>query len=455
MMADSSYYIIPNVLIIPTKKSLDSPFPILQLNVDTISVRCYYCDRITPNYYVPFHPDFSHANFLSNLTKFLKQIDTENFNVPVYLSPTKFTKILDTSSDELAVSLFNQAKQAVSMGIVSFRSMHNFLHNNLVNIDVILIIVAFPSNYNLTFDKLTWCYQDDLVCNRMMRNIPQIMKDSLKDPHFLPMLKHFDFITCGGGSLSGVDFYGFISPFDLGSWSCIVIFFFGVGLFALLVSKYVMHNVESTVQGNPFYLGVKVLLEQGDDVALNSKRLGYMYFICAPWILTAIIISTAYRGQNITDLTAPLKPVGISTWAQLKRMEPALFKCVVDTLFHKVTLFEGYSDIFGGKKTFVDVLEPCKKVAYVGWSDELEKMEVQLIMKGDALAGPISKAKKSERLFKSRVGWEFLQFRDRRFYKRLVSLGEAGIVDEWRRMYDVRDKARVGFKQGSLATVKF
>ncbi len=50
-------------------------------------------------------------------------------------------------------------------------------------------------------------------------------------------------------------------------------------------------------------------MERGNDIAGKVNHHNFLYFLGGGWILATLILSNAYKGQNITDLTQPLPAV--------------------------------------------------------------------------------------------------------------------------------------------------
>jgi hypothetical protein len=50
-----------------------------------------------------------------------------------------------------------------------------------------------------------------------------------------------------------------------------------------------------------------------------------MVWICAAWIITSIILTNAYRGDNITALTAPMEPIPFKNFSQLLQNNFSIF----------------------------------------------------------------------------------------------------------------------------------
>jgi hypothetical protein len=399
----------------------------------------------------------------------------------------------------------------------------------VLSIDIVFIILAFPRKTleNLTFANINWCNKEP-SCTRGWWNFPQIYKVSdattaSVDVSFLPSSKYYTFLTCGGGRHEGINFYGFISPFDVKTWIAIIfISVIGVGSFIFLVEKYV-HN--SNPSKNIFFTGLILILEQWDRITvLNKTKQTYLYWILGPWILTSLVLSYAYRGQNITQLTAPLGKIGVSTWQHLidmefklytkildydpsstniselwkntldteacsyfyipffkqwkfrrikgefhkfilssttcryfeNRMNPSLFNLTTKVLYHKIRFYPDYSKIVSGETNFASILASCQKEAVVGWNDDIERIEGELIQKsGNGLTEPISKGRENHGLFHSKIAWKFDQMVDRHIYLRLIALQESGILAEWKYIHGLKDKFRWNYvKSGTVTQIK-
>lgn len=66
----------------------------------------------------------------------------------------------------------------------------------------------------------------------------------------------------------------------------------------------------------------RILLEQGcnDWIIKGSGN-----FTVLAWLLTGVVISNAYKGQNITDLSSPVPPTSIKTFNSLLERNFRLF----------------------------------------------------------------------------------------------------------------------------------
>lgn len=115
----------------------------------------------------------------------------------------------------------------------------------------------------------------------------------------------FTFLSCGVLNEARINFSGYISAFQMAVWVAIGAFYVGVGVF--LHAVFWMSGASRfSMEATPYFMGLKVLLEQGDDLAINSKKLNWMYFVCGVWILMAVVVTNAYKGENFTAIIAPL-----------------------------------------------------------------------------------------------------------------------------------------------------
>ncbi|OXA47955.1 hypothetical protein Fcan01_17021 [Folsomia candida] len=126
------------------------------------------------------------------------------------------------------------------------------------------------------------------------------------------------FVTCGGSSTSTVNFSGFTSSFDFHTWISI---FTVIALFSTLFTTIYTLRTKTPLTGVRISLemSIRALLEQGDHITESNKRFQtFINYILCPWILTAIVLTNAYKGKNITDLTSPLRLEGITNFSQFK-----------------------------------------------------------------------------------------------------------------------------------------
>ncbi|CAL8140169.1 unnamed protein product [Orchesella dallaii] len=118
------------------------------------------------------------------------------------------------------------------------------------------------------------------------------------------------FITCAPTQVPGfLSLLGYISAFDLTTWLMLLVTGLGSGLLlqtilwkAQKVSKYDWY---------PVAFVLSILLGQGNRFIHLSRLIG------GCWVLSGIVISFFYQGENINRLTAPLSPKNMETFEEL------------------------------------------------------------------------------------------------------------------------------------------
>jgi hypothetical protein len=119
----------------------------------------------------------------------------------------------------------------------------------------------------------------------------------------------FNFLTCDGlKSFPRPSFYFFFSAYTVNTW--LLILACALALAATLKFIYFIHDI----QLNPMLIPLSVFVEQG--VELGNRRVS-LSCLMGIWFMICVILSNAYKGQNISDLTAPLKPLLFETFDDL------------------------------------------------------------------------------------------------------------------------------------------
>ncbi|CAL8084013.1 unnamed protein product [Orchesella dallaii] len=123
------------------------------------------------------------------------------------------------------------------------------------------------------------------------------------------------FITCAAAASKStfLSLFGYISAFDASSWLAIWI--------SAVVSLVVWRIVEKleNIQGLGPLMVYTVLLGQSSN-HLNKAR-----WLTGAWILTSIVISHNYQGENIERLTAPLSPKMIEDFSELLELNLTIY----------------------------------------------------------------------------------------------------------------------------------
>jgi len=263
--------------------------------------------------------------------------------------------------------------------------------------------------------------------------------------------QEFRFLSCGQPPQEPINFFLYFLAFDSLTWIFIFVVFF-------IATTIVNVIVKGSFLDGAFY-GLTILFDQGQSVMVNPKKIPSIYWITGAWILMTLILTNAYKGDNITKLVSPLVKIPYGNLSQLVRDNfsfiskgilidnydvseylpygtGAPFEAEVEMWHGNITRLylpgwyaflrpmflkmkeEGYIETVG-------ILRNCSGQAYVGWSDELEIMSIEL-----SVLNPLAKAKicTGKEIYSSRnVGWEVIVFHDQSIYPRLSVLYESGM----------------------------
>jgi len=102
-----------------------------------------------------------------------------------------------------------------------------------------------------------------------------------------------------------------------------------LGLALAVSSKLRLKNASKASEVALALLGI--LLEQGHQYIHNAKeKTKPMLWALVPALLGGVIISNAYKGENINQITAPLSPVKFDTWDAIKRNRFKIYSSETD-----------------------------------------------------------------------------------------------------------------------------
>ncbi|CAL8112179.1 unnamed protein product [Orchesella dallaii] len=117
-----------------------------------------------------------------------------------------------------------------------------------------------------------------------------------------------EFITCGGGESGYISLIGYISAFDKWIWIWLAISGFASAIFLRKIFKQKLRHSRKFVV-DAIFMPLETFLEQGNGVHDIANRVSGVWLISTGWILAGIVLSNAYKGENITDLSAPIPPI--------------------------------------------------------------------------------------------------------------------------------------------------
>lgn len=115
------------------------------------------------------------------------------------------------------------------------------------------------------------------------------------------------FVTCAGHEEVGfLSLKGMVSAFDYPTWACLI-------CFSVATSVAIVWTLVHSKARDAVILAFSVLMEQGCLGNISKKS----RWICGAWLLTGVVLSNIYRGDNITAITAPLPRSKLEYFQQL------------------------------------------------------------------------------------------------------------------------------------------
>ncbi|CAL8130218.1 unnamed protein product [Orchesella dallaii] len=156
------------------------------------------------------------------------------------------------------------------------------------------------------------------------------------------------FVSCGRPRESGLEFVELVKIFDFGIWLCLLILIMGLSL--LIQDKksgftdhvdwkrrYIRYFKECFTNLFPL---IKALLEQGDTfLASSSGRRSLL--IKGSFIAVALILSNAYKGQNVYNLVTSRKLIPYHYFKQLIQDQFTIYTEIVNPTIWMPTLISG------------------------------------------------------------------------------------------------------------------
>lgn len=231
----------------------------------------------------------------------------------------KLTEKMNSSPSPRIIQVEDRSKPGIRFG-KSVRKMlklgvpSRFIHfEGWMPVDVLLLSLAFRNFTFKTFETMLFKGEPDFhVFFQVPHNLFMYLEDD-----------GLQFISCAGVQPGSLSLIGYFSAFQPTVWTCLASAILGTVIILLFITEKISLL---TIVSSLLY-PVTVLLEQGANVSItaSSARKVHVSFLSACWIVIGIVISNAYKGQNITDLCSPVQPVPLKYFRQLVQLNFTLF----------------------------------------------------------------------------------------------------------------------------------
>ncbi|CAL8145934.1 unnamed protein product [Orchesella dallaii] len=132
----------------------------------------------------------------------------------------------------------------------------------------------------------------------------------------------YNFLTCDG-ALTSINFLTYLQPFELPVW-IILLLSIGLTVLAMLAIKPILAHVHPNYQqgeltANSIILTITALLLDSEvHVGLMCRNRNLRGFL-AIWLYGALILNTAYRGDNFANFIAPIDK--LKTWTKFTELQ--------------------------------------------------------------------------------------------------------------------------------------
>jgi len=264
----------------------------------------------------------------------------------------------------------------------------------------------------------------------------------------------FTFLSCGETYNDPPKFLALFMPYTKATWALIFITIFGWPfVLSLIENDFKLKNVLKDFDA--LFIGWAMILEQSHLRATNYKGRGPLYCYCGCVLLAILILSNAYKGDNIQTLTKSFELVPLTQMSQLIQTgymtytrqfcyfgEPGDFKnnCkndfdlgnqgrqnqYTDEQFKLwkpmgLQLTESYDEVD------VDFFGKCRnKKALLGWRSVLKSLQKQLRERKTIANVYLGQ----EFIYTRRNGWRLKRYGTVKVLKRMWAVVESGVYNE-------------------------
>ncbi|OXA43149.1 hypothetical protein Fcan01_21935 [Folsomia candida] len=300
-------------------------------------------------------------------------------------------------------------------------------------------------------------------CNFWLVNTPTISTMARSAIQVTKGSESFSFLTCSPPSYPKTSLEKLATVFtpDLWAW---------IGGTSILLAAFLCVTSSGHISiVDALTTSYSILLEQSNPHAVNQGKKNFLYFLCAAWILTALVITNLIRGDNVTNTVSPLSVVPYENFSQLFANNfilsdrevilgcPEFFKTCLETIaFAYDAAYSIAESDFGSminramyeriEKSVTNNRIPFKqnywlhysrnksefscvghKVAILGWLEQLQEAKDYLEREKPGPEYGLGK----EPMVSVKFGWATRNILDPRITMRIKALDFSNIADKW------------------------
>lgn len=193
-------------------------------------------------------------------------------------------------------------------------------------------------------------------CAHFIMAFTPYVKGSLYFPYFVQdELSSLGFVSCGKPEFSSVPFRELTCAFDEWIW-----LFLMITMMAVTIPIKSLSEMQAGF-GSRCISPLKVFLEQGDPYpgsVINGKR---MRWFVGTFLLVGVVMSNAYKNENVYNMITPRKPIPYETFKELIRDNFTIYTRIIALdVFpsaHKISQTVKSLEISQGKYVYLEVDE--------------------------------------------------------------------------------------------------
>ncbi|CAL8127483.1 unnamed protein product [Orchesella dallaii] len=296
---------------------------------------CRHCKQFESFFPVEFNGEFSKEGIKTRVQK--SNLNTDNIHWGIFFLGHMFNSFDEDPDDEL----FNVSPYKILLS--RFLNKAESLEDVRMKCEIRLLMqsvignVTYQVMHPVSWKHPRWGSIPRAVTVRDVRRQPVLLAAMVGEYDYSEFRIHpssLKFVSCGEAPKEGLAYKELTSIFDNPTWVGIVVTMVSMMLLSEISLK--LENERETYtkvrttkplwkyfvpNGNGSSLGflapVMALLEQGDPFASRYLRIRRLRLAICVFLLMSLVISNAYKNENVTKITLPFAPLPVNTFAAL------------------------------------------------------------------------------------------------------------------------------------------
>lgn len=204
---------------------------------------------------------------------------------------------------------------------------HDFVMNPVKQVGRAYADIWLDIMTNVSVRSADWgmhCRIED-NCAGITTSFTPYVKGSLYFPYFIQdEMSTLGFVSCGESKLSSLPFRELTSVFDGWIWLMLIL-----TMIAVIIPLRSLSEVQ--VGSSSSWLSpLKLFLEQGDPYLASVTNDRRMRWFIGTFLLAGIVLSNAYKNENIYNMITPRNPILYETLEELIRNNFTIYSRIID-----------------------------------------------------------------------------------------------------------------------------